>query len=326
MLASSRAFSNLRRILAALALMSCAALPALGADYPTKPIRILIGYPPGSADALARAIANGVSTRLKQPVVVENKPGANTLIATQQVAQSPADGYTLLYTASPLAQQPVINKEWTVDPLKDLSFVATTIRQPVYFVISAQKLPVKNLKEFIAYAKANPGKLNFAMAGTDLGYKLFNYLAGTNIVIVPFKGEAPAVQGVVAGDADITYSSYYTMNPLVQGGRLRILGASTLKRSATLPDVPTLDEAGLPGYDFGIWHGILAPAATPRDVIATLNAAVVATMREPDFTKRMVEQGYTVVASTPEEFRAEVTKEIGMWKKLLAEGVISAQP
>jgi len=298
---------------------------AAAADYPTHPIRIVIGYPPGSADVLARSIATGMSSRLKQSVFVENKPGANTLIATQVVAQSAPDGYTLLYTASPLAQQPVINRDWNVDPLKDLAFITTTIRQPVYYVISAKKLPVKNLKEFIAYAKANPGKLNIAMAGTDLGYKLFNHMAGTKIEIVPFKGEAPSVQGVVAGDADLTYSSYYTMQPLVASGALRILGASTTKLSSTLPDVPTLDEAGLPGYDFGIWHGVLAAAATPKEIISALNAAIVDTLHQPDFVKRWTEQGYTVVGDKPEEFRGDIAKELAMWKKLLAEGVISAQ-
>jgi tripartite-type tricarboxylate transporter receptor subunit TctC len=306
-------------------LAALAGTAASAADFPTKPIRILIGYPPGSADVLARMIATGMQERLKQPVVVENRPGANTLIATQGVAQAAADGYTLLYTASPIAQQPVVNKSWNVDPLVDLAPVVTTIRQPVFYVISAKKLPVKNLREFLAFAKANPAKVNIATAGTELGYKLFNQMAGTNIEIVPFKGESPAVTAVIAGDADLTYSSLVGMQQHAAAGSLRVLGVTSLKRSPLMPDVPTIDEAGLPGYQFDIFHAIFAPGATPKDVIAALNNSVVATMREPVLNKRLTDQGYFVIADKPEDLRAHMMAELGQWKKLAAAGVISAQ-
>lgn len=306
-------------------LAALAATTTIAADFPTKPIRILIGYPPGSADVLARMIATGMQERLKQPVVVENRPGANTLIATQGVAQAAADGYTLLYTASPIAQQPVVNKSWNVDPMVDLAPVVTTIRQPVFYVISAKKLPVKNLREFIAYAKANPNKVNIATAGTELGYKLFNQMAGTNIEIVPFKGESPAVTAVIAGDADLTYSSLVGMQQHAAAGSLRVLGVTSLKRSPLMPDVPTMDEAGLPGYQFDIFHAIFAPGATPKDVITTLNNSVVASMREPVLNKRLTDQGYFVIADKPEELRANMAAELAQWKKMLAAGVITAQ-
>ena len=310
-------------LLAGLAALATAT--AVAADFPTKPIRILIGYPPGSADVLARMIATGMQERLKQPVVVENRPGANTLIATQGVAQAAADGYTLLYTASPIAQQPVVNKSWNVDPLVDLAPVVTTIRQPVFYVISAKKMPVKNLREFLAYAKANPAKVNIATAGTELGYKLFNQMAGINIEIVPFKGESPAVTAVIAGDADLTYSSLVGMQQHAAAGSLRVLGVTSLKRSPLMPDVPTIDEAGLPGYQFDIFHAIFAPGATPKDVIATLNNSVVAAMREPVLNKRLTDQGYFVIADKPEDLRAHMTAELAQWKKLAAAGIISAQ-
>ena len=307
------------------AALSIASPAALAADFPTKPIRILIGYPPGTADVLARMIAAGMSEKLKQPVVVENRPGANTLIATQGVAQAAADGYTLLYTASGIAQQPVVNKSWNVDPLTDLAPIVTTIRQPVFFVISAKKLPVKNLREFIAYAKANPSKVNIATAGTDLGYSLFNQIAGTNIEIVPFKGESPAVTAVIAGDADLTYASMAGMQQHVAAGSLRILGVTSLKRAPLMPDVPTMDEAGLPGYQFDIFHAMFAPGATPRDVITTLNTSVVTTMREPAFAKRLTDIGYFVVADKPEELRAHVAAELAQWKKMADSGKIKVQ-
>ncbi len=306
-------------------LAALAGTAASAADFPTKPIRILIGYPPGTADALARMIGTGMSERLKQPVVVENRPGANTLIATQGVAQAAADGHTLLYTASPIAQQPVVNKSWNVDPLVDLAPVVTTIRQPVFYVISAKKLPAKNLREFLAYAKANPSKVNIATAGTELGYKLFNYMAGTNIEIVPFKGESPAVTAVIAGDADLTYASMAAIQQHVTAGSLRVLGVTSLKRAPLMPDAPTLDEAGLPGYQFDIFHAIFAPSATPKDVIATLNNSVVATMREPVLNKRLADQGYFVIADKPEDLRTHVAAELAQWKKMAAAGIISAQ-
>lgn len=303
---------------AVVALFSSVAAVASAADFPTKPIRVFLGYPAGgSSDVLVRTIAQGMSQKLGQPVVVENRPGANTLLATQAVAQSAPDGYTLLYTASPLVQQPVLSKSWNVDPLADLAPIIQVVQLPVYFVINPGKLPnVRTMQDFIAYAKANPSKVNISTAGTDLGYRLFNHLAGTNIQFVPFKGEAPAVQAVMAGETQLTYGALPSVQPQAAAGTLKLLAVSSRKRFPGVPDVPTLDEVGLKGYEFVIWHGMLGATKTPANVVSTINGTVAEVLRAPDLNKRLTDQGFFVIADKPEEFRASLAAELGTWKKL----------
>ena len=300
-----------------------------GADYPERPVRIISPFPAGgSVDFVARLVAAKVTEFLGQQVVVENRSGASGNIGTEIVARAAPDGYTLLVNTTPFVSNAFLYKKLPYDPLADFA--------PVMLISSSQSilavhpsLPARSVKELLALARAKPGQLNYASAGPatnpHIAGELFNLLGKVNIVAVHFKGGGPGLIATVSGEVPIAFTNFSETSALVKAGRLRALGVSSAKRVAAMPEVPTIAEAGLPGYDFSTWHGILAPAATPKAVIAVLNDRLKKAMTAPDQVKRFEERGLDIIASTPEEFSVHVQSEYKKWGRVIKERGMKAE-
>ncbi|MFD4838459.1 tripartite tricarboxylate transporter substrate binding protein [Achromobacter sp. NPDC058515] len=302
-----------------LALASASPFLANAAEtYPSKPVRIVVPYTPGGFnDTLARTASEYLTKAWKQSVVVENKPGGNTLIGNTIVAQSAPDGYTLLITPLPFSALPGLYREkMPYDALKDF--------EPVIWAGSTQNIlavradsPFKNVKALIAYAKANPGKLNYGSTGSGssnhLSMELFLELTGTKMTHIPYKGSAPAVSALLAGDIDVLFDNLPNVYPNLMAGKLAGLAATGAKRPALLPDVPTVVEAGVPGYEVTVWFGMQAPAGTPADVVKKVNAGMTGMLRDKDVIDRFGKQGVEIVASSPAEFKKLVGSEVQKW-------------
>jgi tripartite-type tricarboxylate transporter receptor subunit TctC len=297
------------RIAAAAALVLCCA-HALAQPFPAKPVKIVVTFAAGgSADIFVRAMAPFLSAELGQPVIIENKPGAGNIIAAEYVARSPADGYTLLLAPDPvLATNPLLYSKLPYDAIKDFAPVSLLVRFGLGIVVSAA-LPVNSLQELVAYAKANPGKLNYGSFGPGtaphLVMELFNSVAGVSIVHVPYKGVAPVLTDLIAGVVQASSMSAGPAVPGVKSGRLRMLAVDGGKRSPLMPDVPTFAEAGFAQVQAPAWWGLVAPAATPRAVIDRLHRDIVKVLKNPAFYEaNAVRQGSEPVGSTPAEFAA----------------------
>ena len=310
------------RLLVTLAACAWAALASAQA-FPSKPLKIVVGYPPGgSGDFLTRMAADELSKDLGQPVVVENKPGAGGNIAHEFVAKSPNDGYTIL-NATHMAINRALYKGLTYDPDKDFAAVSRIAVGPTVICVN-NNLPVKDLKELIAYARANPGKLFHAAAGygsaPHLASVLFESVAGIKFTHVQFKGGGPATQSLIAGDTNVNFATAPTVMGFIRAGRVRALAVSSKEPSPAIPGIPGAEQAGLPGYDFTFWFGLFVPAGTPAPIVQRLHAAMAKGLAKEDVKQKIALQCMDASPSaSPAAFEAEVKAETPYWEKLVRE-------
>ena len=306
-----------------------AGMTAHAQSYPAKPIKIVVPYPPGGFnDTLGRTLAAKFSEAWGQPSFVENKPGGNTLIGSDFVAKAPPDGYTLLVVAFPFAVTPSLIKNMPYDTLRDFAPVILAAQSPNLLVVNPQ-LPVKTVGELIALAKAQPGKLSYASTGNGssnhISMELFKSMAGVDILHIPYKGSAPAVSDLLGGQVSVMFDNVPNVLPQVKAGRLRGLATTGTKRAALAPDIPTVDEAGVPGYEVAVWFGLVAPANTPRDVVQKLNAEVVKILAMPDVRERFLAQGVEPVGGTPEQFGEHIRGQMAKWAKVVKDAGVKAE-
>jgi tripartite-type tricarboxylate transporter receptor subunit TctC len=300
----------------------------LAADYPSRPLRLVVTFPPGgAADILARGISPKLAEQLGQPIVVDNRPGANGAIGFELVAQSPADGHTLLlgFTTG-VAINPILSKV-SYDPEKDFAPVSMLSRTPM-ILIASPSFPANSVKDLIALAKATPGKISYGSPGTGnpnhLAGELFKSLAGVDLVHVAYKGAGPVMVDVIGGHLPIAFVTLAAALPQVRTGKLKALAITSDRRWSALHDVPTMSEAGLHGLEVVEWFGILAPAHTPRAVISRLNHEIVKAVRSPEIQARLTEQGLEPVATTSDEFAAVIRSDIVKWSKAIKQTGIRA--
>ncbi|ABE46979.1 Bug family tripartite tricarboxylate transporter substrate binding protein [Polaromonas sp. JS666] len=293
----------------------------LAQSYPAKPIRFVVPYPPGGAsDVTARIIGQKLSEAWGQPVIVDNRAGANGNIAAEQVAKAPADGYTMLMgNVGPNAISPSLYTNLAYD-VASFAPVTLTTTVPIVLLVNPS-LPVNNVKELIAYAKANPNKLNFASAGNGssnhLTGELFKSIAGIDIVHVPYKGDGLALTDVMGGQVSMMFTTVVSAMPHIKSGKLRAVAVASAKRIAAMPNLPTVAESGVPGFDSSSWGGILFPAGTPKEIIAKMHDAVVAILAMPDVKARLSSLGAEVVGNTPDEFGSYIKSETVKWGKVI---------
>lgn len=307
---------------AAGALLAWAAPAVPAADYPTRPVALVVAFPPGGAsDVLARIVGRKLEQILGQPVVIDNRPGAGGNVAAETVAHAAPDGYTLLAGNNAiLATNAALYKKINFDPIADFAPIGLIGSQANILVVNPA-LPVKSMAELIALAKANPGKLNFASSGhglaAHLAGELFKAEAKIDIVHVPYKGAAPALQDVIAGHVQMMFATASSVVPHIRDGKVRALAVATLKRTAILPDIPTIDELGIKNFDATTWHGLVAPARTPEDVIAVLNGALTNSLEDASVKKSLGDLGVDVIGGTPEAFAAYIKSEIPKWTAII---------
>jgi tripartite-type tricarboxylate transporter receptor subunit TctC len=296
---------------------------AIAQNYPTKQVRFVVGFPAGGAtDVVARAISQNLSEALGQPVVIDNRAGAASNIAAEIVATAPKDGHTIFMGTVSTAINPSLYKKLAYNALKDFAAITQVTDTPFMFV-THPSLPVKNVKEFIALAKAKPGQLNYGSAGNGSGGHLFTAMfgsmAGIQLLHVPYRGASFATTSVLAGETIFMFDNIVTTLPLARAGKLRALAVTTLKRSRVAEDIPTLAEAGVPGYDANAWFGVFAPAGTPDAVIARLQGEINRIVRVPEIRDRFQALGAEPVGSTSEQFAAFYRNEVAKWAKVVKE-------
>jgi tripartite-type tricarboxylate transporter receptor subunit TctC len=289
--------------------------------YPNKPIRmIVISAPGGSTDILSRGVGRALTDALGQIIVLDNKPGGGGIIASETLAKAPPDGYTILMSNTSHSVLPSLHARLPYDPLKDFAPVSLVALTHSLLLVNPS-LPVKTVKELIDLAKAQPGKLNYASgttgASAHYGAELLKLMAGVNIVQVPYKGTAGQLTALLAGEVQMSFVTMPSALPHVTSGRLRVLAIGSPKRSPALPDVPTVAESGLPGFDIGAWNGILAPAHTPPAIIARLNAEIVKMARDPAIREHAASQGAELVSNTPQEFAAYIKTQIARFAQVV---------
>ncbi len=312
---------NVRHTLAIVAacLWGWAAQPALAQDYPHKPIRMITPYPPGGpTDVLARTVSQKLAERLGQPVVIDNRPGASGMIGADLVAKAAPDGYTLLANASIHVINPSLYKNPPYDAIRDFAPVSLIAEVPLVLVVSAD-LGVKTVRELIARAKTSP--LNFASSGNGsaphLAGEAFKIATGVSMQHIPYKGSGPAITDLIGGQVNLMFDSLPSSMPHIKSGRIIAIAVTTKKRSGALPEVPTVAESGVPGFDVSTWYGIWAPAATPPAIVRKVSAEVAAVVRLPDVRTRLAELGAEPVGNTPEEFTAYNRSELAKWAKIV---------
>jgi len=298
-------------------------IPAGAQDYPAKPVRLLIGFPPGGgADIVARQFTPKLGEQLGQQVVIENRGGAGGNIALEMLAKLPPDGYSLMLTTPTVAVNPALYPRVSYDSLRDFAPVVL-VASTVYILVVHPSLPVKTVKEFITLSKSKPRQLNYSTGGNGaaahLAGELFRSMSGIQVVHVPFKGIAQALIAVLSGEAQFTFGSQPSTLPHVKAGRLRALGVTSEKRSAFTPDIPSISEAALPGYDTTAWYGIIAPAKTPRPVIAKLNAEVLKALDTGEVKTGLANQSFEIITGTPEQFGAFIKEELVKWARVVKE-------
>lgn len=291
-------------------------------NYPSKPIRILAPFPAGSGvDVVARTISAPLAAAWGQPVVVDNRPGANGLIACEMAAKAIPDGYTLLLgNASTLAIAPSLYKQATYDPVKDYAPV-TRIAGSANILVVHPSVPAKTVQQLIALAQAKPGSLNYASAGagnsTHLSAELFRLMTNTNLVHVPYKGTPQLITDLLSGQVQLSFTSLVSAIPHIRTGKLVALGVTGPQRAASLPDVPTISEAGVKGYEVTVWQGVVAPAKTPQAIIDKLNREIVRILQAGETRDRLAVQGLESAANTPEQFRAYIAAEVAKWANVI---------
>jgi tripartite-type tricarboxylate transporter receptor subunit TctC len=306
------------RLLLVLALL--VAGEAAAQTFPNRPVRFIVGFTPGGGvDINARLLAVRLSELLGQQIVVENKPGAGTNIANEYVAKAAPDGYTLLFNSAAFA----VNLALYRNPpyaLRDFAPVSVFSESVNLLVVSAS-LPARTLQDLVAMARERPGALNYSSAGAGttqhMAAELFKLRSGTNIVHVPYKGSAPALTALIAGEVQLSFSNTVAINQHVRSGRLRALAVAGTRRTDLMPEVPTMKEAGIEGVEVPLWFGLLAPAATPRDVVQTLAAGVAKAARSPDLRQKLIDQGADPVGNSPEEFERQLRDEVARWHEVV---------
>ena len=304
------------------ALIAAACSLAAGAQsYPTKPVRIVVPFPAGGGvDLTARIVGQKLTDYLGQQVVIDNRAGAAGTIGAEHVAKSAPDGYTLL-VAGPgsVAVAPLLFPKLGYNPLKDLAPITMLVTMP-YIIVAHPSVPAKNAAELIALAKANPGKLNMASGGAGTGQHLagefFNVLAGIKMIHIPYKGTAPAIADIMGGHADLTFSDPSVL-PQLQAGRLKVLGVSGTKRYPPLPNVPTVNESGLPGFDALNWYPLMAPAGLPRDLVMRLNTEAIKALNAPDVNDKLMTQGLIPTPMSPEQLGQFIREDYERWAKVI---------
>jgi tripartite-type tricarboxylate transporter receptor subunit TctC len=304
------------------ALLACAAFNVQAQGYPAKPVRVIVPFAAGGGtDIVARAVGAKLSEGLGQTVIVDNRAGAAGAIGTELASKSTADGYTLLMGSNgPLAISPGLHAKLPYDPLRDFAPVALITTMPFLMVVHLS-LPVRSVKALVALAKARPGQLNYASPGsgssTHLAMELFKSMAGIDVVHVPYKGVAPAATDLISGQVQMLSGDLNTLMPHVKSGKMRPLAVTGAARSALLPDMPTLNEAGVPGYEASGWFGLLAPAGTPPEIVRRLNSEIVKGLASSDLRQRLAGLGGEVAGGTPERFAAHLRQEITKWGKVI---------
>ena len=289
--------------------------------YPSKAVRLIVPFAAGgSTDIVGRTVAQKLSEMWGQPVVVDNRPGGGTVIGTEIVAKAPPDGYTLLVTPAPFTINPSLLARLPYDALTDFSPITLINTTPLVVVVNPS-VPAKSIKELIALAKASPGKLNFGSSGTGgsnhLAGELFNAMAGVKMVHIPYKGNAPALTDLVGGHVDVVFNGLTSALALIRGNKLRALAVTSRARSPVLPELPTVSETGLKGFEAVAWNGLSAPARTPREVIARINADVIKIVNAPELKERLKAEGSDPVGTTPEQFATFLREEVAKWAKVI---------
>lgn len=298
-------------------------------DWPSKPVKWVVPFPPGGAmDAIARALGDKASKALGQPFIIENKPGAGGNIGSEFVAKAPGDGHTLIITSVGMATNKFLYPKLSYDPVNDFAPVSLLAVVPNVLVTNASQPNVKNVSDVIAAAKAAPGKLTYASAGNGtsihLAGEVFAALAKVDMQHIPYKGSGPAVTDLIGGQVNYMFDSITSASPHIKSGKLRALGVTTNKRSSALPGVPTIAEAGLPGYDVSPWFAVFMPAATPKPIVAKMNAVLLEAMKQPDIKAKFESIGAEPVGSTPDELAKHLSREIAGWGKLITERRITS--
>lgn len=294
---------------------------AYAQGYPDRPVTLVVPFPAGGAvDLVARTVGQSMSEQWKQPVLVVNRPGAGGNIGAASVAHATPDGYTLLIGSTALVISPALYAKLSYNVLKDLTPVSQLVATPNVLVVHPS-LPVKSVRQLIAFTKSHPGQITDASAGvgssSHVSLVLFNMLAHTNILHVPYKGAAPAIADVMSGYVAMTFVPMPAATPLVRAGRLRALAVTSLKRSGALPDVPTVAEAGVPGYESTSWTGMLAPGGTPRPIVDKLYASASAALRDPHVKDLLVKTGADIVGNTPDVFAQKIREDVVKWAKVI---------
>ncbi|ARU04470.1 LacI family transcriptional regulator [Comamonas serinivorans] len=305
---------------AALVLPAAQAQPA--AAWPSKPVKWVVPFPPGGAmDVMARTLAERLGRDLGQPFVVENRPGAGGNLGAEYVAKQPADGHTLLITSIGMATNPALYARLAYDPVKDFAPVSLLAVVPNVLVVQATPETDKSVRELIARARRSPGKLTYASAGNGtsihLAGEVFASMTGVELLHVPYKGSGPAIADLLGGQVDLMFDSITSARSHIQAGKLRALGLTTSRRSATLPGVPTMAEAGVPGYEVSPWFAVFAPAGTPAEVVARLNGALVAALKQPDTLRKLEGIGAEPIGSTPQQLATHLSQELARWGRLI---------
>lgn len=309
----------MKRLLAVLLVLA----PALAAAqaYPAKPVKFIVPLAAGgTGDTLARVVSEEMAKLLGQPFIVENRPGSGGVIGTEAVAKSASDGYTLLSASPSHVIHPALRPKVGYDPIKDFEPI-TVIANTHQLLVAHPSLPAGNIRELVAYAKANPGKLNYGSAGsgsaTHLNAELFKSMTGTFIVHIPYRGSTQARQDLVAGEVQLSVDGLLPTLPLIKAGKLKALALTSSRRSAIAPEIPTMAEAGVPGYASDTWYGMMAPAGTPREIVTVLHGAAIKAINAPAVRERLSAQGAELVGGTPDEFRRLLEREVALWTKVV---------
>lgn len=316
--------------LAASVLYSLALLvpQAWAQPYPSKPVRIIVPFAPGGgSDFIARFMAQRLTASLGAQVIVENKPGAGGVIGIEQGVKSPADGYTLVLIASSYTVNPSVYK-LNFDPVTDITPIVQMSQGPLLVVVNPS-VPVKTAKDLIAMAKAKPGEINFASPGQGsvihMATEYFDSMAKIKMNHIPYKGTGPALTDTISGQTSVLFSSTATALPHVKSGRLKAIGVTTAKRIPALPEVPTIAESGLPGYEVVLWHGLIGPKGLPKAVVDRINGDVNKTLHQTETAAQLENDGVAPAGGTPEQFAAQIKKEIGVWRKVAADAGVKAE-
>jgi tripartite-type tricarboxylate transporter receptor subunit TctC len=310
-------------------LVLCAsAAGALGQAYPSKSIRIVVGFPPGGGnDIIARLVGAKMQDNWGQPVVIDNKPGANSIIAAEFVAKSAPDGYTLLVNATGgMSVNPVLYAKLPYDSLKDFVPISMVGSFPLVLVVNPS-VPANSVQELVAYAKANPGKLNYSSGSTafQVASEMFKQMTGTDIKHIPYKGSVQSISAVMAGDVQLTIVDTPPLVPQIKSGRVRALAVTSAKRAGAMPELPTIAESGVPGYDMALWIGVFAPAGTPQDIAAKLNAEVVRIVKLPDIREKLAGMGVEPLGNTSEQMAEWIRGEIAKFGPVVKAANIKAE-
>jgi len=315
------------RMLVAL-FLSVAMLPAIGQQYPSKPVRIIVPFAPGGgSDFIARFIAQKLSASLGSQVIVENKPGAGGVIGIELGIKSPADGYTLVLIASSYTVNPSVYK-LNFDPVADITPIVQISQGPLLIVVNPS-VPAKTVRDLIEMAKKKPGDLNFASPGQGsvihMATEYFDNMARIKMSHIPYKGTGPALTDTISGQTSVLFSSTATALPHVKSGRLKAIAVTTPKRIPALPDVPTVAESGLPGYEVVLWHGLIGPKGLPKAVVDSINGEVNKTLQQKETAAQLENDGVAPAGGTPEQFAAQIKKEIGVWRKVAADAGVKQE-